>query len=473
MSTAQTINLKLATLSEEDSYIFLFYLNELKSDTLGRIPIKVGSVIHRKLLIDAASKDPSLCNIYSALKGIKHSHFHYKAKNMASLAREAIRLGASPEEHLPKAVQGKQTSVLNTALEGMRLPSPTCPFVQGNFSIMSSHKDSQRKSHTFTNVSVTRVLISPLVSLGDVTSKWITPKILQVGIKYPDIMNDVLSTIHLVNDSTGAPVFGKQHQLVHSLEQGLQSRRDNDGNIIDNFFIEFEDDQDRRFFPLNDVFTGFDVLKARHVDKHGEAVHFKLLQVATRQLDHEENAEGEAHYIDLSQEVHIFSSPDQRAAAPPPFAHTSHQQKTQPKQQSMPQYHQQDEAQRHREEQVRHFQQEAQRQEFHETKIRQEQGTLHRQQEQLATSMRELEKYMRAQESQQPQHHQEQQQPQQEEHQDPQPAQLQSQQHHHQQQPQFDASLVAALMGLGNQQPTVDAVDDMNRLSQILSATRI
>eukprot|EP00957_Ditylum_brightwellii_P158171 12039746-Ditylum_brightwellii.AAC.1 len=88
---------KLEKLTIVDAYIFNFYLQELKQNTLHLLPKKVGSKFHLDLLKGAASKDPSLANVSRDLDTITPPTFHRRSNTVATIAAEAIVYDIDPK----------------------------------------------------------------------------------------------------------------------------------------------------------------------------------------------------------------------------------------------------------------------------------------------------------------------------------------------------------------------------------------
>jgi hypothetical protein len=140
-------------------------------------------------------------------------------------------------------------------------------------------------------------MISPVTVTEDITYKWITAMQLLVKIRYADLMNYPVQLVELVKDDSGMPIFHDQHEALKGFERDLARRRDFNGDIYDEFIVEFDKPQDPQMVQLNTRLKGFDVLRAKYLDRNGELCDFKMLQIITKEKDETEFQEGTANSV--------------------------------------------------------------------------------------------------------------------------------------------------------------------------------
>ena len=286
---------KLRRFSPTDCFIFCFYFDAISTNTLHHCPAKVGSIVHFKHLKQEARKTNPGSGILETLESTKHVTFCSKAKRMTSLAAQARKAGINPRQHMktqpPKAKAPSASMVANK-----HLPTPSCPFTQAKF---EWYNFSKRPKPGIIKLSAHRILLNNVISSQDVKYSWLSGTVLEVSIRYPDIMNFPVGLCELVTDDNGNQVFDEQHECVKGFEKNLAARREDDGYAYDTFHIEFDEEQNIKFVPLTQNLKGFDILRSTYQDSDGEMCQFKILQIVTKEKEIiEEVLEGDATMSD-------------------------------------------------------------------------------------------------------------------------------------------------------------------------------
>jgi hypothetical protein len=331
---------KIETLSWIDAYIFQFYYFELKNNTLSLIPGKVGSSLHLNFLKKEAKENPLLADIYKEFeKKVQRLTFHTKATRLMKLAAQAVANGVTAKTHVPKKVQAAHPSLSGSLYKGLKgttfsAPSTTSPYTKSEF---EWYDHQRRPSPGIIHIQAHRIMLSSVVTKADVKFKWLTETLLEVAIRYPDMMNFPVQLCSLVTDDGGNQVFHDQHECVKGFEKNLANRREDDGFVHDKFNIPFDKPQDPRFVRVNKYAKGFDLLRANYVNGDNELCDFKILQIVTKEKNKEEHMEGNAgvsntgitvgeNLQSTTQTNNPFASPSmarQQQPAPTPYPEPS------------------------------------------------------------------------------------------------------------------------------------------------------
>jgi hypothetical protein len=261
------------------------------------IPGKVGSSLHLNFLKKEAKENPLLADIYKEFeKKVQRSTFHTKATRLMKLAAQAVANGVTAKTHVPKKVQAAHPSLSGSLYKGLKgttfsAPSTTSPYTKSEF---EWYDHQRRPSPGIIHIQAHRIMLSSVVTKADVKFKWLTETLLEVAIRYPDMMNFPVQLCSLVTDDGGNQVFHDQHECVKGFEKNLANRREDDGFVHDKFNIPFDKPQDPRFVRVNKYAKGFDLLRANYVNGDNELCDFKILQIVTKEKNEEEHMEGNA-----------------------------------------------------------------------------------------------------------------------------------------------------------------------------------
>jgi hypothetical protein len=153
-------------------------------------------------------------------------------------------------------------------------------------------------------ITALRVLFSSLVTEKDVSFEWLTgTKVpnteLKVRVRYLALMNYPSEGCELITDKSGRQVFNQTHPVTSAFAEAVDSRRDEDGYVYDEFIKSFTKEQDSTFVSIPDAnVTGFDVLRGKWVNADGEDADFRILQILVKEKDLQKNQKGKATSLD-------------------------------------------------------------------------------------------------------------------------------------------------------------------------------
>jgi hypothetical protein len=175
--------------------------------------------------------------------------------------------------------------------------SPQCPHAK----TMCSWRDLSNQKSKRWNITASRVLFSNLVTQQDITFKRLagTQKpnnVLEIRVRYPDMMNFPAEMSGLVKDRAGNDVFYQDHPCTQAFAEDIEDRKENDGYVYDSYNITFDEEQDPSFVSIGEAnLTGFNLLRGKYVNVDKEVCDFKLLQILVKEKDLEENMSGTAN----------------------------------------------------------------------------------------------------------------------------------------------------------------------------------
>ena len=175
--------------------------------------------------------------------------------------------------------------------------SPLCPHARASFAWWDH---TALPKPTTTKITALRILFSSLVTEKDVSFEWlegtnVPTTELKVRVRYPALMNYPSEGCELITDKAGCQVFDETHPVTSAFADAMDSRRDEDGYIYDEFITSFTKEQDPTFVSIPDAnVTGFDVLRGKWVNADGDDADFRILQILVREKNLEKNRKGKA-----------------------------------------------------------------------------------------------------------------------------------------------------------------------------------
>jgi hypothetical protein len=99
-------------------------------------------------------------------------------------------------------------------------------------------------------------------------------------------MNYPAEGCELITDESGRQVFDETHPITSAFAEAMDSRRDEDGYVYDEFIKSFTKEQDPTFVSIPDTnVTGFDVIRRKWVNAEGDDADFRILQILVKEKD--------------------------------------------------------------------------------------------------------------------------------------------------------------------------------------------
>ena len=108
---------------------------------------------------------------------------------------------------------------------------------------------------------------------------------LEVWMRYPDLMNDTELQVEMVTDKSGNPIFNTNSKCIDGFEQDLMKRRDEDGDVLTSFSVKFKTEQKPKFLKVHAGSTGLDIIRGEYLDGDNQLCTYKVLQFLTKEKD--------------------------------------------------------------------------------------------------------------------------------------------------------------------------------------------
>ena len=288
MITNQELNKKLLQLSnnELEALIFQFYLTQIKRKQFSPLDKSIESKEHLRFLIAFTKTNQGYLLLHQKISSLKRPTFHSKSHKMVNLIESCKQLNVDPTPNLPRLVKAVSPSLdqrlVDDKFEGVSEKSFLMPHTRAQWDwIERDTKDG--KSRTV-QLTANRILLHSLVTSRDVKCNWLEDNtILEVWLRYPDLVNSPLTTIMMVTDKYGNPIFNRDSKCLDGFEKDLMSRRDENGQVWERFYFQFEKEQESSFLKVTEDLNGLDIIRGECSDADNQICTYKILQFITRE----------------------------------------------------------------------------------------------------------------------------------------------------------------------------------------------
>ena len=209
---------------------------------------------------------------------------------MVNLAKACQQLNVDPSPNLLELIKTARPSLternVNENFEGT-INSLFCPYIRAEWDWIE--RDTKDGNSRTVKLSANRILLPSLVSSKDITSNWLEDNtILELYMRYPDLMNCPEEQIGLITDKNSNAIFNRDSKCLDGFEKDLMRRRDEEGNVWERLVIRFKQEQEPKFLEVHNGSThkgssGLDIIRGEYLDGDDEICTFKILQFITRE----------------------------------------------------------------------------------------------------------------------------------------------------------------------------------------------
>ena len=200
------------------------------------------------------------------------------------LAKACISSNVDPQTSHPPS-----STLTNAVTFGKICNAPNSQWCKGKYDWMEV-RDGVPHAR---KISIFRVVISLLIDKQDIkcilhsNAQGVHNSLLEICLCYPRLINHPSMCTGIIKNKYGQNVLGASHPFNLCLDTKFRLRRDEDGNIYDSFFIDYDrKEQKPSFYPLvGKNLSGFDLLEGEMTKPSGRVGRFSLLQILNEERD--------------------------------------------------------------------------------------------------------------------------------------------------------------------------------------------
>ena len=185
-------------------------------------------------------------------------------KDKEVLEEETMPSKKTPTKKKATSSQMKIQQVPEKVSHEEEAPTLPYPMVWGSFKTFNY---TLRKRYTSI---VFRVLVHSFMSTNDIAFEWVNPRKLKIEVAWPEWwVNPEQQAEFDVDEVTGRPSYGIDHQLIGEIMENNEAKKGEDGRVVDVGFFTF--DQDMSTNP-EDTLVCLKSLDVKSTDQSGQFI---------------------------------------------------------------------------------------------------------------------------------------------------------------------------------------------------------